>query len=125
MMQILPTRIHGMLDYGMGLLLIAAPYLFGFANGGIEQWLPMLLGASVIAYSLLTDYEFSAFRFIPMPVHLGLDFGGGLLLAASPWLFGFSETVYLPHLTFGLIEMGTALLTKTKPSRQNAFGPSG
>jgi hypothetical protein len=35
-MRFIPTRIHGMMDYAMGLLLIAAPWLFGFARGGAE-----------------------------------------------------------------------------------------
>jgi hypothetical protein len=37
-----------MLEYGMRVLLIIAPYLFGFATGGIAQWLTMGLGASLI-----------------------------------------------------------------------------
>lgn len=53
------TRTHGILDYATGALLLAAPYLFGFATGGIEQWLPQLLGAMTIAMSLFTDYELS------------------------------------------------------------------
>ncbi len=33
-MRFIPTRIHGMMDYLMGVLLIVAPCLFGFADGG-------------------------------------------------------------------------------------------
>ena len=110
-MRILSTRIHGMLDYAMGILLLASPYLFGFATGGAKQWLPMALGAAMIGLALLTDYELGAARVIPMPVHLGIDIASGLLLAASPWIFGFSQEVYLPHLILGLIEVGTATMT--------------
>ena len=115
-MRIIPTRIHGMLDYGMALLLILSPYLFGFANGGVAQWLPIILGFGIIAYSLCTAYELGATNLISMPTHLGLDIAGGALLAASPWLFGFADQVYAPHLVLGLIEIGTALMTETKPS---------
>ena len=55
-----------------------------------------------------------------MPVHLGLDAAAGLLLAASPWLFGFAEFVYLPHLILGILEMGAALMTETTPARTAA-----
>ena len=44
-----------MLDYAVGLLLIAAPWLFGFARGGAETWLPVALGAGAIGYRLLTE----------------------------------------------------------------------
>lgn len=116
-MRIIPTRVHGYIDYLFGILLIASPWLFGFAVGGVAQWLPVVLGASVIVYSLLTDYELGLSPTISMPVHLGIDVLGGILLAASPWLFGFADVVFWPHLVFGLVEIATALMTKTRPER--------
>src|SRR5256885_12345246 len=87
---LIPTRVHGVIDYMMGLLLIAAPWLFGFADSAAGRWVPVLLGAGVIVYSLMTDYELGAVRAIPMTAHLWLDILGGVLLIASPWLFGFA-----------------------------------
>ena len=114
-MRFIPTMIHGVMDYAMGLLLIAAPWLLGFADGGAETWVPVILGAGAIVYSLATDYEFGAVRAISMPVHLGLDAASGALLAASPWLFGFDDRVWLPHLILGLVEIGAAVTTQTHP----------
>ncbi len=114
-MGYISTRMHGLADYGVGVLLIIAPYIFGFATGGIEQWLPMLLGLSVIVYSMLTRYEWGLLPIIGMPAHLALDIGGGLLLAVSPWLFGFADVVWAPHLIVGLIEIGTAAATSRQP----------
>ena len=111
----LPTRIHGVLDYLLGALLIASPWLFGFADGGAEQWAPVVLGVSVLLYSLFTDYEMGAVKKLQMPAHLMLDALGGLLLAASPWIFGFDERVWMPHVVFGLIEAATAAVTNTVP----------
>ncbi|HYF55979.1 MAG TPA: SPW repeat protein [Salinarimonas sp.] len=114
-MRVIPTRVHGMIDYATGFLLIVAPYLFGFANGGIAQYLPMLLGAAIIGMSLFTDYELSLSRMIPLPMHLGVDVAGGALLAVSPWLFGFADRVYWPHLIIGLAEIGVGLMTRSTP----------
>ena len=83
-MNILNTRAHGVIDYLTGALLILAPYLFGFATGGAEQWLPQILGVAILGMSLITRYELSVAKIIPLCVHLGVDFAGGLLLAASP-----------------------------------------
>ncbi|WP_376090925.1 hypothetical protein ACE7GA_20790 [Roseomonas sp. CCTCC AB2023176] len=116
-MRFIPTRIHGVLDYGTGVLLIALPWLSGFADGTAAQWVPVLLGAGAIAYSLLTDYELGVAPVIPMPVHLALDGGSGILLAASPWLFGFADRVWAPHLILGLFEIGASLLTVTVSRR--------
>jgi hypothetical protein len=80
--------------------------------------MPVALGAGAIAYSLFTDYELGAVKIIPMPVHLALDASSGVLLAASPWLFGFGEDVWVPHVLFGLFEIGASLVTQTNPDRQ-------
>jgi hypothetical protein len=72
----------------------------------------VILGAGVILYSLFTDYELGMSRQIPFGAHLTLDVVGGIFLAVSPWLFGFSDYVYLPHLIVGILEIGAATLTK-------------
>jgi hypothetical protein len=118
----IPTRIHGFLDYAMGVLLIAAPWLFGFAQGGAETWVPVVLGAGAILYSLFTRYELGVYRVIPMTVHLMLDFGSGVLLAASPWLFGFADYVVWPHVIFGLLEIGAAAMTQHTPHISERHG---
>ena len=114
-MRFIPTRVHGMLDYAMGALLIVAPWLFGFAEGGAETWIPVILGVGALAYSLLTDYELGAVRAIPMRIHLMLDLASGALLAVSPWLLNFDERVWMPHLILGLLEIGASLMTRTTP----------
>ena len=100
----------------MGIVLIASPWLFDFADGGAAQWLPVILGASMIVLALMTDYELVAVRKISMRTHLMIDLLSGLLLAASPWIFSFADYVWEPHLILGLIEVGAALMTKREPS---------
>jgi hypothetical protein len=124
-MRFISTRAHGALDYGMGVLLILVPYILGFADGTAAQFVPQILGAGAIVYSLLTDYELGAARLIPMPVHLFLDIASGALLAASPWLFGFADRVSWPHMILGILEIGTVLMTSTVPSTASATAGSG
>ncbi|GAA4344200.1 SPW repeat domain-containing protein [Flaviaesturariibacter amylovorans] len=119
-MRMIGTKTHGYLDYLMGVLLIAAPWIFDFAAGGAETWIPVILGAGAILYSLFTDYELGAARTLSMRTHLGLDLMSGILLAASPWIFGFSDYVYMPHLVLGIAEVGASLMTKTHPSNERA-----
>jgi len=114
-MKFISTKVHGVLDYVVGLLLIAAPWIFNFDNGTAAQWVPVIIGVMVILMSLMTNYEAGAFRVISMKTHLTMDVIVGIFLAASPWLFGFAEQVYLPHLIVGLLSIGTGLLTETNP----------
>lgn len=114
-MRFIPTNVHGVLDYLVGALLIAAPWVLGFAEGGAETWVPVVLGITTIVFSLMTDYELGVARVISMKTHLTLDLVSGALLAASPWIFGFSELVWAPHLVVGLLEIGLALTTEPRP----------
>jgi hypothetical protein len=68
---------------------------------------------------LFTDYELGISKGISMGTHLTLDLMSGVLLAASPWLFGFADDVYVPHLVLGIFEIGAALMTRRDP----AYGP--
>lgn len=115
-MKLLSTRVHGVLDYLVSLVLIAAPWLLHFDPTGPETIVPVILGTSSIVYSLITDYELSIARVISMRTHLALDVLSGILLAASPWIFDFHDAVFLPHLMAGIIEIAVALRTERKPS---------
>ena len=113
-MRWIPTRMHGVLDYLWGALLLAAPWLLGFARGGAETWTAVVLASGAIVYSLLTDYELGVARVLSMRGHLLLDLLGGLFLAVSPWLFGFADRVWLPHVAFGLFSITASLMTRTR-----------
>ena len=121
-MRFISTRTHGVLDYVVGALLIVVPYVLGFADGTAAQWVPQALGLVAIGGALLTDFELGVVRVIPMPVHLMIDIGSGALLALSPWLFGFSDRVFWPHLVVGIMEIGAGLTTRTLP--EDATGPT-
>lgn len=124
--RFVPTRVHGIFDYVGGIGLISAPFLFRFfSEGGIAVILPMVLGAGLIVYSLLTRYELGipAIKFIPMPLHLLFDFVAAALIAVSPFLFGFYHNApngWLPHLISGIVVILLVLVSQTQPERQMA-----
>ena len=119
--RFLPTSVHGVLDYLVGIALIAAPWLFGFAYvGGAAVYVPMILGIALILYSLVTRYELGipGIKFLPMPYHLVIDLLAAAFLAASPWIFGFASkplNVWLPHLVVGVVVMLVVLVSQPHP----------
>ncbi len=117
-MKFITTRVHGVIDYIMTVLLFAAPWIFGFNKGDFSTWTCITLGFIMLFLSLTTAYELGYTRIIPMRTHLVVDFLTGALLAASPWIFSFSEHVYLPHLILGLGEIMVSLVTRTVPTKE-------
>lgn len=110
-MKIINTKVHGMLDYGVGVLLVASPWLFGFYKAGNESFVPIILGISTLLYSLCTDYELGFMKWIPVRTHLMLDVLSAFILGVSPWLLNFDQTVYLPHLLLAITELVVVLLS--------------
>lgn len=117
--RFLATKVHGVLGYVVGLALIFAPNIFQFADiGGPTVFVPRLLGVVLIAYSLLTRYEWGAIKVISMPYHLIVDFLAALFLALSPFLFGFNNeeaNVWLPHTVVGFAVILVVIVSKTHP----------
>jgi len=72
-MRFLPTSIHAGLDYLLGAILSLFPFITGVHQGGVIEWAPMLVGHSLILYSLLTNYELGILRLIPVRLHLFFD----------------------------------------------------
>jgi hypothetical protein len=116
-MQIIDTKTHGYIDYIMGTLLIAMAYFINFNSENAPTFVLYLVGALAILYSLLTKYELGVIKIIPMYIHLMLDSLSGIFLATSPWLLGFAEDVFLPHLLLGLFEISTTIMTSIKPKK--------
>ena len=115
-MRFISTKMHAVMDYVMGILLIVVP-LFWLGTQGVPEaaiWTPVVVGALMLLQSLITDYELSLANIIPMSGHLTMDALAGIVLAASPWLFGFADTIWWPHVLLGLGEIGAAMTTQTR-----------
>lgn len=114
-LRIVSPRQHGIIDYIYSLTLLAAPRLFGFRHQRLPATIARVFGAGALAMSLLTRYEFSVAKIIPLRIHLIADVISTVLLAASPFLFGFRRRrphVWLPHVLIGLISLPIPFLTR-------------
>lgn len=127
-MGIIPTKIHGIIDYILGIILLLSPLFIGFNMEalGPETAVPVILGAGVILYSAFTNYELGAFKRLSMKTHLWLDVLGGIVLIASPWIFNFAELVFWPFVILGGVEVLVAILSKsTSPTNEETVTKKG
>jgi hypothetical protein len=113
----LPVQLHGILDYLVGALLIASPWLFGFSEdrNAAALFIPIILGSLEIIMSIFTRYPMGIFKIVPMQLHLTLDVFAGFILAVLPFLYGFYHELVWPHLLFGLFIMLSSIFTQGSP----------
>jgi putative copper export protein len=120
-MKTIPTYVHGILDYIIGIALLIAPNLFGFAHlGGAPVMVARWVGIIVLIQALFTNYELGLFKVLSMRTHLRMDYILSIFLAISPWLFRFNTqpgNVWLPHVIVGVLAFLLALMTQTEPRR--------
>jgi len=115
--RIIPTGVHGLLDYLAGGVNLAFPRLLGLHDAPWAATVPRLDGVAGVAYSLITDYDLGLLRALPVPTHLAFDAAKGLFMALSPWLFGFARNgtrYWLPHVLMGTADVVAAVTTKTR-----------
>lgn len=115
--NVIPTRVHGAVDYATSGALVAAPELLRLKRTSASALAPRIAGGATAVSSALTDHELGAVKLLPMRAHLALDAAAGALLAASPWVLGTRRRGvrhWLPHTLVGLGEVAVALTSKTE-----------
>lgn len=84
-----PLVFHGLLEYGIGVLLIASSSLFSFDS--TPRAVSILLGAAVLVLTAVSDLPTALLRRLPLDSHVVIDYVLGVVLVASPFIFGFSD----------------------------------
>jgi hypothetical protein len=85
----IPPFAHGLLEYGAGVLLLVAPFLFSFDSDSATA-LSIFAGLGVVALAASTASSTGVAKVIPLGVHVLLDVVVVAFLVAAPFLFGFS-----------------------------------
>ncbi len=116
-LRVIPTSVHGMIDYVASGALYATPALLGLNDMPPSSRTLRLASGAAVASSLVTDYELGVVKLVPMRAHLMLDIMSGALIASSPWLFGFAKEGprhWLPHALMGATEVVISMMSKTR-----------
>ena len=110
--------LHGAIEYLVGALLIAAPFLLAFESNAAVA-LSVVAGVLLIAVAASTEGPTSLIDSLPLSVHLLLDLALSAVLIASPFLFGFSDesspTAFF--LALGVLHLLITIGTRFKPDR--------
>jgi hypothetical protein len=111
-MRFIPTLLHGIADYLVGIVVIGMPIYFGFAAA--PRIALISLGALVVVYSLVTEYELGALRYLRIRFPLALDMLFGILMLIIPFLFTLPSGSAWPVYTLGLLAIFLSATTEIR-----------
>ena len=83
-LRVIPTGVHGVLDYLASGTNLVFPGLLGLHDAPRAALVPRIDGVAGAGYSLITDYELGALKVLPMPAHLAFDAGAPRLFPNCP-----------------------------------------
>jgi len=85
-----PLAIHGLVEYGEGILTIIAPFLFNFDSNGATV-LAIAIGAAVLVLAVITVSPTGISPSLPLASHVVLDYVLVGVWISFPFIFGFSD----------------------------------
>jgi SPW repeat len=110
----IPLNLHAALEPLMAVVIIAAPWIFGFSETDSATAICVVVGLAMLIVGSLTDWRLSLRRVIPLRMHLTGDLLLGAVLLLSPLVFGFADeggpTRFM--VIAGALELMTALMTR-------------
>jgi hypothetical protein len=110
----LSLRTHQAVEPVAALLLIVAPWLFGFSDNDTATTLSIIVGVIVLVTGMSTRWRMSLVKLIPLRTHFMMDLGVGIALIVLPFIGGFSDHGGATRffVIAGALELATALMTR-------------
>lgn len=104
------VKAHGIADYFVAIFLILSPFAFGLSNIPEARLVFIGLGSALLTYSLLTRYQVSILKVLPIPGHMDIDIFGGLFIILAPSLLHYRSLLtpsqFAFHVVLGVFMIG-------------------
>jgi len=119
----IPLNMHAAIEPLMAIVIIAAPWIFGFSEVNSATVTCVIVGIVMLLAGSMTDWRLSLVRLIPLRMHFGTDLLLGAVLILSPFIFGFSDNGGATRFTIivGALELMTALSTRWDPNEAEEY----
>jgi hypothetical protein len=113
-----------MLEPIIGVLFIAAPWIFGFSDASDATTVSIVLGALVLLTGLTTRWRMGVVRMLSLSAHRTMDLVVAAIAIVAPFVLGFSDngaaTRFL--IIMGVLEIGATLMTNWDARDEFAAG---
>jgi hypothetical protein len=120
--RIIPQDVHAIMDYAGGAACLAASIMSDAPSAKLTN---AVLASASTGVSLLTDYNLSVAKVVPIEVHEVIDYVWGLGNVLSPFLFGYYRKEKLAstiQIAFGLGTIAASLVTDYRAVRGVTWG---
>lgn len=109
----LPAFVHGLLDYVIGALLIAVPFLLGF-DATAATAVSIGLGLLLLIVAGSTELPTGLVHSVPRALHAIIDYLVALALVAAPFVLGFTDdgTATPTLVAIGVLQLMQTLATR-------------
>ena len=112
--RLVPWIVHCVIEYAAAVLLIAAPFVFGFdSDRATATATAIVLGVVVLLVAVLTRSPVGVAKSLPASAHATLDYVLAVVLVLTPFVLGFADDT--AAVTFfvllGVAHAGLSMLT--------------
>jgi hypothetical protein len=112
----IPAFAHGLIEYAAAILFIAAPFIFGFDDGGAKA-VSVAIGIALLLFAGFSELSTGISKSIPIAAHALLDYAFAILFVAIPFIVAFSDetapTVFF--IAMGVVWLLLAIATRYAP----------
>ena len=116
MKPFISLTVFGVFNYIIALTLIAAPWLFGLVDvSSAALFLPIYLGWLQLIMAIFSDTPVGFLKQLPVNIHMAVYVFMGFVLLISPWLWNFSDKVFLPELLIGGLLIFLGIFSEKSP----------
>ncbi|HEX6921467.1 MAG TPA: hypothetical protein VF314_14695 [Actinomycetes bacterium] len=109
----IPAFVHGVVEYAAGVLLIVAPFLFGFDSTSATA-AAVVIGLVLLAFTAMSPLPTGLVRAVSLGVHVTVDVVLAVLLVALPFLLDFTSEAAPTALfiTLGVLHLLVTIATR-------------
>ena len=112
LVRLLPAWFHAIADYAVGITLIVVAVAVGGSGEAVATG--VVVGAVVLAVSMLTRYPLGVVKVLPFSVHSAGDYLAAALLVIAPFALDFTDTdggLSAFYVVAGLAVLAVSLIT--------------
>jgi hypothetical protein len=112
LVKLLPAWFHAIADYAVGALLVVVALTVDMSTAATVAG--VVVGATVLAVSLVTKYPLGAVKVLPFTLHSVGDYAAALLLFVAPFALGFSDSdagITALYIGAGVAVLAVSLIT--------------